>query len=197
MTRFRFDPAAYGPACLELLRDERLCELGSGSPNEAARAMLAALTPDTLASERTIHDRQMADCCLAGLWLLHNFLDESHTLSQEIHSTTGSYWHGIMHRREPDYGNSKYWFQQVGDHAVFAQLQLAARELAEQSGSSSPPDRAADFLRTQTAWEPFRFIDLCEAATCGRSSSELLCQRVALAEWQLLFDHCFEQAFGD
>ena len=46
----------------------------------------------------------MAACCLCGLWLLHDFLDESHSLSQEITTDTGSYWHGIMHRREPDYG---------------------------------------------------------------------------------------------
>ena len=194
MSWSRFDPAAYGFACQELLRDERLCELGPGSPHEAARVKLAALSPESLAGGRAIRDRSMANCCLAGLWLLHDFLDESHSLSQEIHSTTGSYWHGIMHRREPDYGNAKYWFQRVGEHPVFAPLQQAARELAEQS---APSDRAAEFLRTQTAWDPMRFIDLCEAAARGRSSSELLCRRVAAAEWQLLFDHCFGKAFGD
>ena len=56
----------------------------------------------------------MAAACLAGLWLHHNFLDESHTLSQDIDTTTGSYWHAIMHRREGDYGNAKYWLHRVG-----------------------------------------------------------------------------------
>ena len=200
MSWSRFDPAAYGIACQELLRDERLCELGPGSPNEAAREKLATLTPESLAGERKIRDRRMASCCLAGLWLLHDFLDESHSLSQEIHTTTGSYWHGILHRHEPDYGNAKYWFQRVGEHPVFAPLHQAARELAEQSAEStttSQTDRADEFLRSQTAWDPMRFVDLCEAVARGRSTSELLCRRVALAEWQLLFDHCFGKAFGD
>ena len=53
----------------------------------------------------------MAQACLAGLWLYHDFLDESHSISQEIATSTGSFWHGIMHRREPDPSNAKYWFR--------------------------------------------------------------------------------------
>ncbi len=52
----------------------------------------------------------------AGLWLYVDELDRSHVISQGIHDTTGSYWHGIMHRREGDFGNSHYWFNKVGHH---------------------------------------------------------------------------------
>src|ERR1041384_5983899 len=51
-----------------------------------------------------------------GLYLRFNFLDKSHTVSQGIHSVEGSYWHAIMHRREPDYSNSKYWYRRVPAH---------------------------------------------------------------------------------
>ena len=49
----------------------------------------------------------MASACLAGLWLYHDYLDESHAVSQSIHTPAGSYWHGLMHRREPDFANPK------------------------------------------------------------------------------------------
>src|SRR4051812_4745927 len=45
----------------------------------------------------------------AGLWLYVDDLDRSHTVSQSITDATGSFWHGIMHRREGDFANSHYW----------------------------------------------------------------------------------------
>ena len=51
-----------------------------------------------------------------GLWLYVDELDRSHDISQGIHDATGSFWHGIMHRREGDFGNSHYWFNKVGHH---------------------------------------------------------------------------------
>src|SRR5207245_11135 len=59
-----------------------------------------------------------AACVRSGLYLRFNFLDESHTISQGIHTVEGSYWHAIMHRREPDYSNAKHWFRKVGQHPV-------------------------------------------------------------------------------
>ncbi|MBX7258053.1 MAG: hypothetical protein K1Y02_16955 [Candidatus Hydrogenedentes bacterium] len=52
----------------------------------------------------------------AALWLYIDELDRSHSISQGIEDTTGSYWHGIMHRREGDFGNAHYWFNRVGMH---------------------------------------------------------------------------------
>ena len=117
---------------------------------------------------RAAADRRSRDgqACLAGLYLLYDCLDESHTISQSIETPTGGYWHGIMHRREPDYGNAKYWFRRVGDHPVYAPLAIAARELA----SAERPDPAAEFLIEQAAWDPFRFVDLSAAAQASSAT---------------------------
>src|SRR5262245_18932256 len=121
-----FDPKAYGPAVADLLLPRRTCPLGPGQPNRAAQDRLRALTPETLLPGRNVVDSGMAQACLAGLWLYHDFLRESHAISQEIHTPSGSFWHGILHRREGDYDNAKYWFRRVGKHAVFGPLRQAA-----------------------------------------------------------------------
>lgn len=66
-----------------------------------------------------VADKAMADCCRSGLLLLHGNLHESHEISQSIHSPVGSYWHGLMHRAEGDFWNSKYWYSKAGaNHPV-------------------------------------------------------------------------------
>jgi hypothetical protein len=184
-----FDPTAYGPVIASILEKGRLMPLSPGSPNTKVQAQLKALAPEQAFAHATIRDQDMAKCCLAGLWLYHDFLDESHTLSQEIHTPSGSYWHGLMHRREPDYSNAKYWFQRVGQHPVFEPLATDAKQIATQDSEDE-----ARFLIRQNAWDPFAFIDLCEKA--AGSPSEMLCRRIQQREWELLFDYCYRQAIG-
>src|SRR5262245_19277607 len=113
----KFDPNTYGPAFAPLLAIDRRRPLDAGQPNSSARAALQKLSVKT-AFTKPPADADMAACCLSGVWLLHDFLDESHTISQSIDTPTGSYWHAIMHRREGDFSNAKYWFRRVGDHPV-------------------------------------------------------------------------------
>jgi hypothetical protein len=54
---------------------------------------------------------------LALLW--HDHLDEAHVIVQDHPSGAGAYLHGIMHRREADYWNAKYWFRRVGGQPFF------------------------------------------------------------------------------
>jgi hypothetical protein len=180
----------YPVAIAALLAPERLAPLGPGTPNDAARPALKNLSIEN-AFGRPIRDPDMASCCLAGLWLYHDFVDEAHTIAQDIDTPEGSAWHGIVHCREPDFDNAKYWFRRVGKHAIFEPLREAAAKLA-----ASATDEAAAFLKTQRAWDPFAFIDLCESAYRGGGTNEMLCRRIQQLEWQLLFDYCFEHALG-
>jgi hypothetical protein len=185
------DSETYPAAVRQLLAECRLQPLDPGTPNKVMRPRLAALTPQSAFAPLRVADDGMARACLAGLWLYHDFLDESHSISQELHTASGSYWHALMHRREPDFGNSKYWFRRVGRHPVFAELVSAARTLA-----GSNPIPAAAFLTMQSSWDPFAFVDLCEAASTGRADCVDLCRAVQDAEWHLLFDYCVQHALG-
>ncbi|MXY48835.1 MAG: hypothetical protein F4Y38_05980 [Gemmatimonadetes bacterium] len=113
-----FDPAAYGSVFAELLKTPRIMALDPGEENRSAKAGLEALDLDEAFAPNRISDRMMAEGCRSALWLYHDFLVTSHTISQQITTPTGSYWHGIMHRREPDYPNGKYWFGRVGAHQI-------------------------------------------------------------------------------
>lgn len=183
-----FDAGVYGPVFEGLLNEARLNPLDGGEPNEAARSALEALTVEGAFEGRRVADADMARACISGAWLYHNFLDASHTISQGIATPTGSFWHGIMHRREPDFSNSKYWFKKVGAHPVYGPLGEAAAALAQGA------DESAAFLAGGEAWDPFAFVDLCEACLAGRSAAEALCRQVQQREFELLFDYCYKKA---
>jgi hypothetical protein len=179
---FKTDVSVYGPVIAELLREERVAPLGPGTPNAAARSLLQGLSVERAFAHARVSDRQMAECCLAGLWLYHDYIDESHKISQDIDTPSGSYWHGILHRREPDPSNAAYWFRRVGRHPVFAPLAEAAQALA---GSE---------VKVPSPWDAFWFIDFCEARRTGKEPGEKIARDIQMQEWELLFDYCYREA---
>ena len=185
-----FDSGRYGSAFADLLSETRLNPLDEGSPNSSVKDTLDSLTIDRAFEGQSITDPDMALGCLAAVWMYHNFLDVSHRVSQKIDTETGSFWHGIMHRREPDFSNSKYWFRKVGSHPTFAVIRTEAAEIARDG------DGVASFLNTQATWDPFAFVDLCESALSGNSDVESICREIQQREWELLFDYSFNHAIG-
>lgn len=169
------------------------CALGPGKPQRERRTQLVGLDDATLFAGAKVRDANLAACCRSGLWLVFDFLDESHQISQDIATVEGSYWHGIMHRREPDYMNAKYWFRRVPRHPVFEELGDTARALFRTHAETDP---YAEFLEHVQPWDPLAFVDLCEAIAKGKAHCEALARDVAMSEWRLLFTHCYEGAIA-
>ena len=147
---------------------------------------------------QSIKDSAMGHALQSGLLLWNDALDASHTISQGLESGTGSYWHGIMHRREPDYSNAKYWFRRVGVHPTYPALR--ERVLALLQSDSTESDSLADYAKTirETGdWDAFRFVDWCQAADGDRSTPEAVksfLQAVQVEEIRLLLDYSYQQA---
>lgn len=147
----------FGADLLTLIEQAPLPSLAAGPRCDALRAWLQV--PQGA--------RSLTPKRLAGLWLLAGDLDASHEYSQAIEDRDGSFWHGIMHRREGDFGNAKYWFRRVGDHPVMRQL------------------------RESAYGDPYDFVDSVELAT-RRSAAAPELIAAQWSEWQALFAHCLD-----
>lgn len=184
------------PRFAKLVNEAPLNELG---PGQRRKQVCDHLRTEPLAEIFAPHkprDMNAARACVAGLLLLYDGLDDSHSISQDLGDAVGSYWHGIMHRREPDYGNAKYWFARVHNHPVYPAVAETARELARQSLSESPWP-AANWLLETSAWQADAFVDLCQAAKKAGPQADLLCRNIQRKECELLLDFCFQAAIGD
>ena len=108
-----------------------------GEGNEEAKKLLSSASPQQMLSGLT-RSEEDARAMLAGLWLWHDWLDESHQISQSLHASTGSFWHAIMHRREGDFSNSKYWYAHCDGHPVLQQMAHQAGQIL----NALPADKA-------------------------------------------------------
>lgn len=163
---------------------------GEGWPG--AKELLSPLSQDTVLAG-PVHSREDAELLLAGLWLVHDCLEASHRISQKVGSLSGNFWHAIMHRREGDFPNAKYWYARCRNHPILEQIPAIARSaLGDAATTSGPLHRLVE-----GAWDPDAFVDVVEAI--HRKPGDPMygtAVRLQQLEWRALFSHCASKAAG-
>ena len=156
---------------------------------------LASTSVDELFHGESLKNNTFGDAIKSGLLLWNDALDESHNISQGLENQTGSYWHGIMHRREPDYSNAKYWFGRVGTHPIFPQVrEQALAILKETPNPSDALARIAQTIETEENWDAYQFIDWCQAAEGASDDVTRFLQQVQAEEIKLLLAYSYRNA---
>lgn len=92
---------------------------------------------------------RMRPALQSALWLYVDELDRSHDISQSMDDATGSYWHGIMHRREGDFSNAHYWFRRTGLHPAMADLPGYNGHTFVDDAGAAHPENPADLVQRQ------------------------------------------------
>jgi hypothetical protein len=179
-------PVALWPQFKALIATPTLPDLGPRTrPERLPQAELEARL------ERFFGERATPDPLrpwLRGAALFwHDHLEPSHQLSQSIAGPNGSFLHGLMHRREPDYANARYWFHRVGRHGAFLEI---ARQATHQLVHLHQHELLTRLV-PNGLWDPFAFIHACEQATGLEEANpgRALLQRVQEWEFDALGQH--------
>ena len=134
-----------------------------------------------LSGGATISDARIFALVRGGLFYAVDDLDSAHRIFQDEPGDLGSYWHGMLHHREGDFDNARYWFRRAGRLPCFSKMHDAAREY-------SPT------MAKQTTWDAYLFTGACEQVKFG--AEELLAECVALqrVEFEVLLNYCWRQS---
>lgn len=149
---------------------------------------LSALGPEGRAGTLSVADIDAklgpgaAPLVRAMLYLWHDHLDEAHRIAQDFENADGSLVHAIMHRREPDFWNSKYWFRRAGNHPAFLALGGRATERLSKSGQADLAKR----LAPNGKWDGSAFVDAVESL--GRAKTAVL-QDIQHLEFEAVLEH--------
>lgn len=168
--------------------------LARGRPVPDGVAAVEALRPQDLASP--LRDAAAAAAAKSALFIAFDGFDEAHDLAQNTPTWLGNWCHAVLHRREPDAGNSGYWYRRVSPPTdAFERIgREAARLLAGQGrkGLEGLARRVAEGGR----WRPLAFVQACQEhleRDAGGAEFEALLALQEI-EWRVLLEEALAAA---
>ncbi len=132
----------------------------------------------TICGGGEITDRKMFALVRGALLCAADALDAAHRIFQDDPSDIASYWHGVMHRREGDFDNARYWFRRAGRLPIFDRMHAVAADVS--------PNMAK-----QTSWDASLLTGMCEQAKFGDTDALPECVRLQRVEFDALLEYCW------
>jgi len=144
-----------------------------------------------------------------ALYQKNDDLETAHTICQEIdrenRQPASSYWHGIIHRREPDFNNARSWFDRTeglrANDALYRAASTLLQQVIQQPDYGVAREVALTFLRhlqMRGTWDPLYVVDLCERVVQEDDQNlRQLLEELQEVEYDTLFDWTFRRAVGE
>ena len=129
--------------------------LEQGKPVPKGREAVAGLVEKDKETAKTL-------LIQSALYIGFDCFEEAHNIAQDNEGPVGNWLHAILHRREPDAGNSKYWYARVKAPAKIYEG-IGKKALAYLRENPDPKlESLAKKMEKSKAWEPEAFVDLTD-----------------------------------
>lgn len=182
--------------------------VASGSIQRFLKPYIDKTETTALFSNHTLTSPLHGHLVRNALYQKNDDLNDAHQICQDIDpqklSAETSYWHGIIHRREPDFKNARSWFSRTQHltantdlyQAIYGLLQRAI-QLPEYGDARETALQFLRHLQTHGTWDVLYFLDLCE--TCHNTpdaSLQKLLVDIQDIEFHTLFHWTFQKAIA-
>ncbi|MEE9405531.1 MAG: hypothetical protein V3V20_11610 [Algisphaera sp.] len=145
---------------------------GTGSAYDAARDHVARAVADPIVAA---HPN-----LIAGLWLHVDELARAHDAVEHVNTPTGAFWHAVVHRREGDFSNARYWYVKASGHPAMDRMDLTG------GGAGSGTAVAT--------YDADAFVGRVEKAYARGENNAPALQSMQHKEWKALFEWCLMTA---